>query len=263
MNQEKENDVKLLEACCSGDEETLRSLLEKGVNVNAQHSVNGMTALHWASKRAHKTIVAHLLSHGADKTLKTKNGESPADLSSDPAVRRLLGADANGELPVKEEMPFTPNYMAQPPFPYVSQSLQRPMFPESPAAHIPHAMNTSSGQAHYAPMAQQHNPDTEELVLKARVANVSERDFIEVELDRKRLTYENLVGTLCSELQLNRTLVQKIRKLPDTIVRKDKDVRRLKDFQEMEVVLNSRSMSESSRTYGQPSVSPRHVDVVY
>ena len=51
------------------------------------------TALHWASKRAHKTLVAHLLSHGADRSLKTKNGETAADMSSDPDVRRLLGGE--------------------------------------------------------------------------------------------------------------------------------------------------------------------------
>ena len=101
-----------------------------------------------------------------------------------------------------------------------------------------------------------------ELVVKVRVANVSEKDFIEIELDRKRLNFENLMTTMCSELQVNRTLVHKIRKLPDTIVRKDKDVKRLRDFQELELVLSSRSVSESSRNYG-PAVSPRHVDVVY
>ena len=101
-----------------------------------------------------------------------------------------------------------------------------------------------------------------ELVVKVRVANVSEKDFIEVELDRKRLNFEHLMTTMCSELQVNRTLVHKIRKLPDTIVRKDKDVKRFRDFQELEVELSSRSISESSRNYG-PSVSPRHVDVVY
>jgi hypothetical protein len=91
---------------------------------------------------------------------------------------------------------------------------------------------------------------------------VVERDFIEVELDRRRLSFENLLSTMCSELQVNRTLVQKIRKLPDTIVRKDKDVRRFKDFQELELVLTNKSMSESSRNY-HSAVSPRHVDVVY
>ena len=51
------------------------------------------TALHWASKRSHKTIIAYLLSHGADKNLKTRNGEIPADLATDNAVKRLLGGE--------------------------------------------------------------------------------------------------------------------------------------------------------------------------
>ena len=101
-----------------------------------------------------------------------------------------------------------------------------------------------------------------ELVIKARVANAAETDFIEVELDHSHLTFDLLVTTLCKELGVKRELVQKVRKLPNTILRKDKDVQRLKDLQEIELVLSNRAISESSRNYG-PAVSPKHIDVVY
>ena len=55
------------------------------------------TALHWASKRSHKAIVANLLNHGADKTVKTINGETAADLATEQSVRCLLG----GQLDLK------------------------------------------------------------------------------------------------------------------------------------------------------------------
>lgn len=88
-----------------------------------------------------------------------------------------------------------------------------------------------------------------EVVLKIRLANSDERDFLEVELDRSNWCFESLLNLMCRELVVDRRLVQKVRKLPDTIVRKDKDVRRLRDFQELELVLTNRAMSSASRNY--------------
>ena len=49
------------------------------------------TALHWASKRGHASMVAFLLQHGADKNLETMKGETALALAQDPKVRMLLG----------------------------------------------------------------------------------------------------------------------------------------------------------------------------
>ncbi|MCJ8739359.1 hypothetical protein PDJAM_G00046240 [Pangasius djambal] len=78
-----------------------------------------------------------------------------------------------------------------------------------------------------------------ELVLKVRIQNphARENDFIEVELDRQELTYRALLRVCCRELDISAEHVEKIRKLPNTMLRKDKDVARLQDFQELEVVL--------------------------
>ncbi|NWI58561.1 ANR40 protein, partial [Calyptomena viridis] len=76
-----------------------------------------------------------------------------------------------------------------------------------------------------------------ELVLKVRVQNLRDNDFIEIELDRQELTYQDLLRVSCCELGINPEQVEKIRKLPNTLVRKDKDVARLQDFQELELVL--------------------------
>lgn len=92
-------------------------------------------------------------------------------------------------------------------------------------------------------------PSNTELVLKARIANGEEKDFIEIELDRSNMTFQHLLDTLCFELGVDKKLVAKIRKLPNTIVRKDKDVCRLTNFQEMELCLTNKAISASSRTY--------------
>ncbi|XP_074967582.1 ankyrin repeat domain-containing protein 40-like [Phalacrocorax aristotelis] len=81
----------------------------------------------------------------------------------------------------------------------------------------------------------------QELVLKVRVQNLRDSDFIEIELDRQELTYRDLLRVSCCELGVNPEHVEKIRKLPNTLVRKDKDVARLQDFQELELVVKTDS----------------------
>lgn len=89
-----------------------------------------------------------------------------------------------------------------------------------------------------------------ELVVKIRIAYSDEKDFFESELDKRQLTFDALLNMMCIELNVDKKLVQKIRKLPDTIVRNDKDVKRLVDFQELEMVLTNKAMSAASRNYG-------------
>lgn len=59
-------------------------------------------------------------------------------------------------------------------------------------------------------------------MLKVRIQNPSlkENDFIEIELDRQELTYKELLRVSCHELGVNPEHVQKIRKLPNTMLRK-------------------------------------------
>ncbi|XP_009074987.1 PREDICTED: ankyrin repeat domain-containing protein 40-like, partial [Acanthisitta chloris] len=94
----------------------------------------------------------------------------------------------------------------------------------------------------------------QELVLKVRIQNpnLRENDFIEIELDRQELTYKELLRVSCRELGVNPEHVQKIRKLPNTMLRKDKDVARLQDFQELELVL---TVSDKNLLFRVPTLS--------
>ncbi|CAL1283410.1 unnamed protein product [Larinioides sclopetarius] len=84
----------------------------------------------------------------------------------------------------------------------------------------------------------------DEIVLKVRVAESLDPDFIEIEVPFKDLTYENVCRICCEELEVLPKNVLKLRKLPNTIVRKDKDVLRFQNFQELELVLKP---NESTR----------------
>lgn len=169
----------------------------------------------------------------------------------------IFHGEMNGEGKAKDNLPITPNYLAHPPFPYMSSSSSfRPTAEQpSPTSSVPHkspqtpALNNSSTRP-TGGLALNAN----ELVLKVRVANSVEQDFIELEIEKNRLSFEYVLSTICRELNVNPSVVHKLRKLPNTIVRKDKDVLRFVDFQELEVVLSNR---------GSDGYSPRHVDVVY
>ncbi|XP_004395253.1 PREDICTED: ankyrin repeat domain-containing protein 40-like [Odobenus rosmarus divergens] len=83
-----------------------------------------------------------------------------------------------------------------------------------------------------------------ELVLKVRIQSPRENDFIEVELNRGELSYQNLLKVSCCELGIEPERVKTIRKLPNTLLRKDKDILRLWDFQEIELILMKNRSSE-------------------
>jgi ankyrin repeat protein len=88
----------LSEAAKNGDKETLRSLLQKGANVNATEG-DGMTALHWASYRDDMESADLLLRAGAKVNAANDLGVTPlwtaCENGSDAMVRRLLAAGAN------------------------------------------------------------------------------------------------------------------------------------------------------------------------
>ncbi|XP_064006549.1 ankyrin repeat domain-containing protein 40-like isoform X2 [Pogoniulus pusillus] len=115
-----------------------------------------------------------------------------------------------------------------------------PSSPHGPSPCLPHGPSLHSlaatGQA--APLHPNSSPSApatalqplfftgtlpcnmQELVLKVRVQNLRDSDFIEIELDRQELTYQDLLRVSCCELGIKPEHVEKIRKLPNTLVRK-------------------------------------------
>lgn len=231
---DEDNEERLREAACTGDIESIKTLIESSaVNVNSQNKVNGWTSLHWAAKRNHSSVVSYLLLHGADKCIKTNTGETASQLTSYTDIKNMLGG-ANTETK-QTELPIKPNYLANPTFPYTQPVVQKSMESsrEPPTSYQEHQCSSN-----------------EELVIKVRVANSEERDFIEVEIDKECLSFEKLLTVCCQELGLQKGQVFKVRKLPNTIIRKDKDVRRLVDFQEVEIVLKNNSETSRQGQYG-------------
>lgn len=62
-------------------------------------------------------------------------------------------------------------------------------------------------------------------------------DFFEVELSDIGETYNSLVKCFADELDVSTEKVAKVRKLPNILIRKDRDVKRVKNGSEFEVEL--------------------------
>jgi len=249
---------RLREAACIGDIHQVAKLREQGADINSQNRINGWTALHWACKRNHEKVVLQLLDSGANKAITNNDGHIPAQLTTNENIKRALeGGELESVKPVS--LPIVPNYIAHPVFPYAqkdekgtinAQTALPPRIGDGDNRFSPYGSRRSpNARESFRNIPQVGYVDPDELVLKARLANSDDRDFIEIELSRSDLTYTSLKDVICSELGVDQGLVAKIRKLPDTVLRKDKDVWRLVDFQEIELVLTNKAISQSSRTY--------------
>jgi len=250
-------DEKLREVSALGDIGAVKIFLNNGkVNVNSQNKVNGWTALHWASKRNHVDIVKILVEkYNANTKLRNTKNELPIHVTSNETIRKYLTSfEDNDEkilsncetdeeklamVKVSQEQcvpiakNFTPNYIANPTFPYTNNDTLNKL-------NVVTEDRVQQKWLEETQTAPQLNNKTEnfyELVLKLRNGSSYETDFIEVELPKSELTYQNLVNICCLEFAINANDIRKIRKLPDTILRKDKDIKRLKPFQEIEIIL--------------------------
>jgi len=246
-----ELEEKLREAACFGDIDGVKELMKGGVNVNSQHDINGWTALHWAAKRNHLNIVNLLCNHGAEKSVTTNKGETAASLTTEGVIRVLLMARKDGQiltntpdskLPSKDGKPLAivPNYIRDPPLAYqvdldgvngIERSEKKPR------------MDTVPDNSKFQRVTPRKNEDfvrkseQREITVKVRIAGTEDPDFIEVDLPKAALTLEFLTVICCEELGITAGRVERVRKLPNTRLRRDKDVTRMVDLQELEMVL--------------------------
>lgn len=74
-----------------------------------------------------------------------------------------------------------------------------------------------------------------EITIKMRTQ--LETDFIEVDFDPNDTSFEKFKLICKQELDLNYNEIIKIRKLPNIIIRNDKDIKRIKNGQEIEILI--------------------------
>lgn len=102
----------LMAAAQGGDTDSVRLLLDKGMNVNAVSGMTGMTPLHYAACAGKTETVKLLLDHGANVGARNRSGQTPLNLAAGefPKIVALLlerGAkpdvmDGFGQTPLTE-----------------------------------------------------------------------------------------------------------------------------------------------------------------
>ena len=242
-----ELEEKLREMCCIGDEKNVKALVERGVNLNATNAINWWTPLHWAAKRGHRNIVRYLLQQCADTRALTRKGETAGQLATDVEIRKMLGEEETTNMdPEAENLPIVPNYLRNPEFFYAQKTSENSQTGkwgrEKEGVDVVNrdcsiVCELDRNESKNSTSCCGRNQSPEEIVLKLRIANLEDKDFIEVDLDKSSLTYENLVSLCCHEFDVEADNIKRVRKLPNTIVRNDKNVKRLLPFQELEIVL--------------------------
>lgn len=69
-----------------------------------------------------------------------------------------------------------------------------------------------------------------------RLRIVGDKEFVETELDENKLTFDNVFEICCKELELKKEDVKHLRKMPDTKIRSESDVKRFHRLEYVEVI---------------------------
>ena len=170
-------------------------------------------------------------------------------LSSVQAAYSMMSAEAISHCSATQQLPAVCS----------SESLSREMstLHLSKPVNIAASCSLSERGSERIPSKEFHSSSTAHssvLVVKVRVCGSGESDFVEVEV--RPVTYQALLTVCCEELEVGSRDVVKIRKLPNVLVRKDRDVQHMREGQELEVVLKTEPSSASTGTGSAASPIP-------
>ncbi|KAK3818852.1 MAG: hypothetical protein J3Q66DRAFT_338694 [Benniella sp.] len=104
----------LHEMAAIGNLKAVLHYCQSGVDVNGQNTMNGWTALHWATHRSHEPVVRALLMRGARKDVKNHKGQRPEDLAKKPEILALYGREPIPDQEDSNQPTFVPAYLAHP-----------------------------------------------------------------------------------------------------------------------------------------------------
>lgn len=234
----------LREAACFGDLDAVRGLLNSGLDPDEANEVNGWTALHWAACRGEREIIRILLDHSANPGKPNKKGEVPADIAKDFECAALLlrgGHEYGGptkNTPPVLQLPIVPNYLRHPELNHKvrigQSSLSSSAMPDV-ANPLPDIAAVLVPEVKPRILKVRIRPDDR----KGRGQDLPEEDFYEVDVPEDQLKMGSICNFLERELpgMMKAEDVAYLRKLPNTRLRRDVELRRMSDYQEIEVVL--------------------------
>ena len=134
------------------------------------------------------------------------------------------------EAPPIDTNKFTPNFKKNPDFYYANKNFYSAAPNQKEVDPEPKLIDAKVN-------AQENTNDQNIITIKIRVHK--QEDFVEIDIDRN-LSFEKFKQICIDELEIeNEDLpIVKIRKLPNVLIRKTQDIKRLKNDQEIEFLLS-------------------------
>ena len=185
-----------------------------------------------------KSFSKVLLSNGANPDITNKDGKYPVDVATDDKIKSLFGKSnavrVDSDDQVTEGRKFVPNYLEYPPVGYkVNLNQIKP-------TKTPDLLPKSENETAIPTKENKIALGTKVKILKIRIADSKDKDFIEIDLPNTKFTFEDLTTVMCEELNIPKDSVERVRKLPNTKLRRDIEVVRLNDYEEIEIVLHEK-----------------------
>ena len=130
------------------------------------------------------------MNHGAKCDIKNNEGKTPGQVATDENVRKILGFTNNDVVDSISRPKFVPNYLQHPPLNYQVDvsSVNRNIKQETPSIIANNQINEDTSVTR----SSTFHRDTKILILKIRVADCLDQDFIEIDIEDNQLNYQSL-----------------------------------------------------------------------
>jgi hypothetical protein len=179
------------------------------------------------------TIFQVLLNHGAKIDVLSNDNKTPVDVATNNQIKSMLGRcstdqDGSADIQNANQSTFVPNYLQ---YPAIGHTVDLGVLEQQ--CEVKSQIPAETVQAAVTSVIL----DSRVRILKIRVASLKDLDFIEIDLPQKMTRYNDLLEAICKELNVEPAKVERIRKLPNTRLRRDIEVTRLTDYTELELVL--------------------------
>ena len=158
--------------------------------------------------------LSHPEFHYANNSLYARYGDTPSD---QPATKKATTHTADHQLISRVESTATAT--ANP-----EKAINKASKPTSPPQVVANAVTTTS--------------ENQASIITVRVRASTDDDFIELDVDKRTTSFDAFKAMCCRELERPAASVSKIRKLPNLLVRNDRDIQRLVHEQHVELVFS-------------------------
>ena len=162
---------------------------------------------------------------GAQTDVQNADGKIPVEVATTTEAKQILGVETGGSgehaAAAVPGSSFIPNYLQHP---NLNGKVDLKKVKQGDmTGEIDLSRNeTSSGTR----------------IFKIRIAGFEDPDFIEIDVPESNLNLNDLKEIMCNELKVEKqTVIERVRKLPNTKLRRDVEVTRLVDYAELELVL--------------------------